>query len=189
MLHVGCVGGQQTDARWMHRRLDESATSLVGIDMNKEGIRRMRADGWDAKVADAHEFDLNFEFDAIAALNVIEHLHSPGQFLQTAAAHLDQNGAVFVSTPRTWSLHHILSWLKDREVVVSSDHTMWFDDLTFRRLIDHSPLSVVRHETFRWRRTAASNVDRAYLSAERALGRIGIPDEYLDYQHFYYLEL
>lgn len=188
VLHVGCVGGQQTDARWMHRRLDELASSLVGIDVDKSGIERMRDAGWDAEVGDAHSFDLDRQFDIIAAPNVIEHLHSPGQFLQTAATHLHDDGAVLLTTPRIWSLHHFLTWLKDTEVVVSRDHTMWFDDPTFQRLIDHTPLSVMSRETFRWQRTAASTLDRAYLVVERALSKVRFPDRYLDYQHFYCLK-
>lgn len=189
MLHVGCVGGQQTDARWMHRRLDELASSLVGIDINQPGIDQMREAGWDAEVANAHSFDLDQTFDAIAAPNVIEHLHSPGQFLQTAAAHLSAEGVLLISTPRIWSLHHVLTWLKDAEVIVSPDHTMWFDDPTFRRLVDHTPLSVKDHTTLRWQRTAASRVDQMYLLAERALSKAGLPDTLLDYQHCYSLEL
>jgi hypothetical protein len=78
--------------------------------------------------------------------------------------------------------------LKDTEVVVSRDHTMWFDDPTFQRLIDHTPLSVTSRETFRWQRTAASTLDRAYLVVERALSKVRFPDRYLDYQHFYCLK-
>jgi len=188
VLHVGCVGGQQTDARWMHRRLDELSSSLVGIDIHEAGIERMREAEWDAQVADAHEFDLDRKFDVVAAPNVIEHLHSPGQFLRSAAAHLAEDGVVLLNTPRTWSLHHVLTWVKDGEVVVSPEHTMWFDDLTFRRLVGLSSLRVTDHATFRWQRTAASSVDRAYLMIEQALASIGTPNKYHDCQHFYCLE-
>lgn len=189
ILHVGCVGGEQTDERWMHRRLDDIASSLVGIDVDKDGIERMKADGWDAIVADAHEFDLGEKFDIVAVPNVIEHLHSPGQFLQRASEHLEPWGTLLVSTPRTWSLHHLLTWMKDGEVVVSPDHTMWFDDPTFRRLVDLSPFEVTRHETFRWQRSPASRLDQSYLLFEALLKRLGIGDRFIDYQHFYSLEL
>jgi 2-polyprenyl-3-methyl-5-hydroxy-6-metoxy-1,4-benzoquinol methylase len=171
----------------MHRRLDRIANTLIGIDIDAEAISRIQEEGWDIQVADAQSFDLDMEFDVIAAPNVIEHLHSPGQFLQQAADHLVPNGRVLISTPRIWSLHHILTWLKDREVVVDPTHTCWFNDPTFRRLIQLSELSVLRHETFAWRRPPASKLDRMYLALERILRQLGLDDAYFDYQHFYCL--
>lgn len=173
----------------MHRRINELASSLVGIDVHEPGIEAMRDAGWAAQLGDAHSFDFDREFDVIAAPNVIEHLHSPGQFLQTAAAHLQESGVVLLTTPRIWSLHHMATQLKDNRVVVSQDHTMWFDDPTFQRLVDHTPLSINASETFRWQRTAASRFDQAYLLVERSLSKAGIPDKYIDYQHFYCLKV
>lgn len=188
ILHIGCAGGEQSDERWMHRRLDTVAEDLVGIDIHEEAVQRMKADGWDVRTADAHEFEIDKKFEVIAAPNVIEHLHSPGQFLKKASDHLKRDGVVLVTTPRIWSLHHVLTWLKDKEVIVSPKHTQWFDDPTFCRLVELSPFEVARHETFRWQRLPASRLDQLYLLLENVLERANINDQYIDYQHFYCLK-
>jgi|GEM_PF-4568760 len=75
--------------------------------------------------------------------------------------------------------HHVSTWKKHLEVVVSN-HTRWFDEPTLTRLVDHTPLQITSPKTFSWERSADSAAEKTYEIRKRALARLEVSDEYLD---------
>lgn len=193
VLHVGAVGGATNPdwpkEAWMHAYLEEMSEECVGIDIDSSAVERLQSNGHDIRHADAQDFDLGRTFNTIAAPNVIEHLPNPGQFLDCCADHIEEDGQVIISTPRPWTLHHVLTYLKDREMIVDPTHTCWFDEPTFRRLADLSPLEVSEKVSYSWPRVPAGSLDKIYLIFENALRRAGVDDQLLAPQHAYRLTL
>ena len=93
VLHLGCVDEglieqKQQRGLWRHERIYRVANSLWGIDIDKKGIDRMRAQGYqNLFVADIENLNtvpeiFQQEFTLIVLTEVIEHLNNPGIFLR-----------------------------------------------------------------------------------------------------------
>jgi 2-polyprenyl-3-methyl-5-hydroxy-6-metoxy-1,4-benzoquinol methylase len=90
VLDVGCVGEatQYNHPEWLHGLIRKHAKSILGIDYNMEGIKRLQKAGYNVKFSDAENFSLSCKFDIIVASELIEHLSNPGLFLKCARSHL-----------------------------------------------------------------------------------------------------
>lgn len=115
VLDVGACGVKRRhigDPRmWVHAAIAEAASSAVGIDINKEMVEFVRRHGYDVRIGDAENFDLNETFDVVHAGSLIEHLSNPGIFLDCAREHLNDGGRLVLTTPngrhpRSWLLGH-----------------------------------------------------------------------------------
>lgn len=130
ILDVGCAGHipKPGSPYWLHGRLREKFSSVVGIDINAENIRKLRDAGYgDLHVASAEDFDLDARFDSIVAGELIEHLSNPGSFFDRCRIHLKKNGRVVVSTPYTFSLLYFLyAFLKYPVTCQNDEHSVWF---------------------------------------------------------------
>lgn len=78
------------------------ATDVVGVDLEAEIVRRAAARYPSARFEVANLVSLPYEdasFDAIVSLQVIEHLHTPHEFIAECARILAPGGTLIVSTP------------------------------------------------------------------------------------------
>ncbi len=81
--------------------------SVSGIDLNEEAVKKAKASGIDAVVADVFDMDTVFsgkKFDVIIAGDIIEHVFDTDLFLKKIYAVLDMNGTILLSTPNLVSL-------------------------------------------------------------------------------------
>lgn len=102
VLNVGCVGGRPPfgHLKWLHGLIRKKAGYVVGVDNDKEGIRRLQKHGINVAYADAQEFALNSDkFDVIVAGELIEHLSNPGLFLDCSKENLEPDGKLILTTP------------------------------------------------------------------------------------------
>ena len=99
------------------------------------------------------------QFDCVSALEVIEHISNPGQFITEVSRILKPSGCVVISTPNAVSLQNILRHvgqnIKNRVLQISGektntgtnfDHVSSFDVFTLTRLLDRCGLEYVCHE-------------------------------------------
>jgi protein O-GlcNAc transferase len=77
----------------------EFGYEVVGLDLREEGVRRMRALGFDARCADLMACDEIGRFDVISMADVLEHMPFPKAALVHAHELLRPGGALFVSMP------------------------------------------------------------------------------------------
>lgn len=96
VLDAGCGEGYGTD------RLTTVAAHVTGVDLEEPVIRRAASRYPRARFDAANLVALPYgdaAFDAVVSLQVIEHLHSPQEFLAECARVLAPGGVLVISTP------------------------------------------------------------------------------------------
>jgi SAM-dependent methyltransferase len=162
VIHLGFVDARNMQEKvgrsaWLHETLDRVAERLVGIDANAEGVRVAQGLGYEAATADCQ----SGESLAAAAVQpaavviageLIEHLDSPGDFLEAVKQLLAVDGELVITTPNPTSLTNVLLALSGREVQ-NADHVGWQSWRTLEALLARhgyvtTELAFYRHPTF-----------------------------------------
>jgi 2-polyprenyl-3-methyl-5-hydroxy-6-metoxy-1,4-benzoquinol methylase len=188
VLDIGCAGGGAgfvTDEYWLHGWLSEQASRVVGIDVDQEGVDAAKEAGYDVHYASADSFDLDETFEVAVAANVIEHLSSPGTMLEAVHRHLEPDGRLLITTPRTHTPWNVLRQLKnDGGIEPHPEHTMWFCRSTITELLERKGFEVVEYHSWGFDRVGMSMADSLWRTVERQLSKLPPLAEIDDYQHF-----
>jgi 2-polyprenyl-3-methyl-5-hydroxy-6-metoxy-1,4-benzoquinol methylase len=140
VVHVGFVDelmeAKRAGGVWLHERLAEVASSLVGLDLDEAGVEAVRVQGHEAHAVDAQSAEavraLALErADVVIAGELIEHLDAPGPFLRAMHELADE---LVLTTPNAYRLANFLVPLSGREAV-HPHHTAWHSPQTLRRLL------------------------------------------------------
>lgn len=187
-LDIGCAGGGSgfvTDDHWLHGWLSEQSSSVVGVDIDKQGIKVAEDAGYEVYLQSAEDFELSQEFEAVVAANVIEHLASPGEMLESAHNHLTENGRIIITTPRTHLPWNLLRQLKNEKgIQPHPEHTMWFCRQTLETILERKGFEVTEYQSWGFNRIGMSPADKIWRSVERQLSKLPHLHEIDDYQHF-----
>jgi 2-polyprenyl-3-methyl-5-hydroxy-6-metoxy-1,4-benzoquinol methylase len=194
VIHVGFAdagfrGMQDHNEAWLHAYLDRSAKELVGIDLDADGVADARSRGYEAYVADCCDPDdlarLDLEPAALViAGEVIEHLDSPGPFLEGLHRLVAPGGTLIVTTPNAAGWLNPLAALTGYEIN-HPDHVMTYTWRTLSNLLDRHGWEATAAATFTsevkdlsgagLKVRAMSLVARAVIGAERLAARLGAP--------------
>lgn len=132
---------------WLHRRIKNVASNLVGVDYMEAEVIELRKRGYDAICADVTKpIDLDAKFDIIFVGNLIEHLSNfEGLFINIERL-LKPNGQVLIATPNPfYSEQYFYSAFKN-DIIVNPEHTCWIDPVTLDQLARrYSFLTVTVH--------------------------------------------
>jgi SAM-dependent methyltransferase len=144
VVHVGFVDEHRLESKlgrgtWLHARLAEAAASLVGLDVEEEGVRWATEHGFEAYAVDAQSPDavaaLGLEpADVVIAGEVVEHLDAPGPFFRSLLQLARPDGLLVVTTPNAFRLLNFLAPLGGVELV-HPDHTAWHSPHTLATLL------------------------------------------------------
>lgn len=144
VVHVGFVDEHRLEAKlgrgtWLHARLAESASALVGLDVEEEGVRWAEEHGFEAYAVDAQSPEavaaLGLEpADVVIAGEVVEHLDAPGPFFRSLRQLARPDGLLVVTTPNAFRLLNFLAPLGGVELV-HPDHTAWHSPHTLATLL------------------------------------------------------
>lgn len=131
VLNVGAAGGIQgylPDNRpaWLHHRLGEAASDLVGVDIDQDGIEHGAAHGVELLAANCEDMDLRRQFELIVLSDVIEHLNAPGAAVVNLMRHLAPGGQLLVTTPNPTAMGMMLRLALRRSPNVYYDHVSCF---------------------------------------------------------------
>jgi SAM-dependent methyltransferase len=147
VVHVGFVDEHRLEAKvgsgtWLHARLAESASSLVGLDVEEEGVRWATEHGFEAYAVDAQSpkavAALKLEpADVVIAGEVVEHLDAPGPFFGSLLQLVRPGGLLVVTTPNAYRLLNFLAPVGGVELV-HPDHTAWHSPQTLATLLARS---------------------------------------------------
>jgi hypothetical protein len=145
VIHVGFWGtegireGMEADGLWLHARLAASARELVGIDVNPRGVQEAQRRGYEA-----HQIDC-CDARALAAATIppaelviageiIEHLETPGPFLDAMHVLVGAGGHLVVTTPNAHSLSSLLMTVAGREAI-NPDHVALYSWYTLTTML------------------------------------------------------
>jgi SAM-dependent methyltransferase len=137
-VDAGCQSAQRQAGTWLHEHLARVSSGLVGIDLDEQGVADARAAGHEAHVVDCTD-PVALATAAVApaqlviAGEVIEHLDSPGGFLEGMHALVAPNGLLVVTTPNAYGLLNVLASLLHREIN-HPDHVCMFTWRTLTNL-------------------------------------------------------
>jgi SAM-dependent methyltransferase len=184
VVHVGFVDERRMEdklerGRWLHERLRDVASSLVGLDVSEEGVRWAREQGFEAHVVDAQSPNAVAELgvepaEVVIAGEVIEHLDAPGPFLRAMPNLLAPHGVLVITTPNAYRLLNFLSPATGAELI-HPDHTAWHSPHTLRNLLERNGWDVEGIAYYRnpapaldgWRGTLVNGVRAALGHAGR----------------------
>ena len=142
VLEFGCVGMGEDDEyggiNWIHGKAAKVAKKVVGLDLNREGVAKLRKKGYDIRYQNVEEkFDLHEKFDVVLVEEVFEHLSNVGIAMDNVRRHLKKGGYLVITTPHAQSVSFFMQRLfRDKISGVSiTDHTHWYDESTLKTLL------------------------------------------------------
>lgn len=154
VFDLGALDETALDAKmgtsdWLHARLCESASSVIGIDNSKllpaEGLATING----GRIIHADIFDLapvieqHGRPDVIVAGELIEHLPNTLELLSRLRANRTLRGVdLVISTPNACSWHNILIGLAGREST-HCDHLQIYSYKTLRTLFSRAGIDLV----------------------------------------------
>jgi 2-polyprenyl-3-methyl-5-hydroxy-6-metoxy-1,4-benzoquinol methylase len=147
VVHVGFVDEHRIETKlgqgtWLHARLADAAASLVGLDVEEEGVHWATEHGFEAHVVDAQSPEavvtLGLEpADVVIAGEIVEHLDAPGPFFRAMRELVGPDGLLVVTTPNAYRLLNFLAPIGGVELV-HPDHTAWHSPHTLANLLARS---------------------------------------------------
>jgi SAM-dependent methyltransferase len=154
VLDIGCVN-HTLEATfhpdWQHAQIKKAAKKVVGLDYEAAVVEKLRERGYDVVAADAQSFDLRSTypegFEVILASELIEHLKSPGDFLECARRHLSPGGQLLLTTPHAYGFFFFFQVLAFGEERYNDDHTLTFSRKNLIHLLDKCGFAVTQ---FHW---------------------------------------
>ena len=192
VVHVGFADAgfrqqQGRAGRWLHGRLDEAATELVGVDADPAGVAAATTEGFEAYHLDCTDSEavaaLGIEpADIVLAGEVIEHVGAPGPFLEALHHLCKPEGTLIVTTPNAYGLINVAASVFRRVEINHPDHVMMFTWRTLTELLRRSGwehdqtvtyVPAVRERGDRSRFEAAAV--RLVVGLERVLGKLNRP--------------
>ncbi|KUO39430.1 MAG: hypothetical protein AVW05_01555 [Hadesarchaea archaeon DG-33] len=143
VLDVGCVGHTVPPDHplWLHKRVNEVAGQVLGIDIESEKVEELRKHGYNVIVADALNCDLG-KFDVIVAGQIIEHLDNLGIFLENMKKHLSDDGILIITTDNAHGAMFIKDYLLKRPNI-NPQHCMFFSRETITELLSRHDFEIL----------------------------------------------
>lgn len=192
VVHVGFADRgyremQELAGTWLHAHLATRARTLVGIDLDEEGVAAAREAGYEAWAIDCRDevaiAAAGIEpAEVVVAGEVIEHLDEPGPFLEALHRLVAPGGELVLTTPNASGLLNTVAALAGREVN-HPDHVAMFSWRTLQNLLARHGWEVVESATYvpvmkegaRRQSGVMGLAAQAVLAAERAAARLGAP--------------
>jgi 2-polyprenyl-3-methyl-5-hydroxy-6-metoxy-1,4-benzoquinol methylase len=144
VLHIGCADMPYTLDRGedlLHKRLAKVVGSddLWGVDYSAEGIEALRAMGFNNLIhGDIQALGSQLKemrFDVILFCEVIEHLDSPGEAVESCVSIMAGNTELIITTPNATSVRGFVNSFFRIEKV-HPDHNYYFSFRTIKHLLE-----------------------------------------------------
>lgn len=170
----GQMASKRGRGTWLHEVVAAAARELVGVDADADGVRRARALGFRAHVADVEDADslarLALEpAEVVLAGELLEHLDRPGGFLAAVRQLVAPGGSLVLTTPNAHALTNVLGGLAGRELV-NPDHVAWLSWRTLETLLSRNGWSLESIAYYRFPRVdGGPPLPRALFNAYQAL--------------------
>ena len=163
VLHIGYSDAPFTKERLLknellHQRLEESASFLVGIDIDDQAIKMMKDNGisnvYTKSIYDLSSFnEVKKEFDYIVITEVLEHLVNPGIALEEVRKYIKKSNKsckLLITVPNIHSyVRTVIDPLLNQESV-HPDHVCYYSHSTLVKLLESSGFGIkyIRYVTY-----------------------------------------
>ena len=154
VLDVGCVGRDFS----LHRDLAENghAKSLLGIDINREGIEGMQRLGFNVECHDAERYISPKKFDVVIMSKSISHLNNVGMALDCAYKNLRDDGRLVIITDNARFLGFVLNG------TIGSDHNFIWSPSLMAHLLNEHGFTTIETQFFDYRSGRPNLTGRIY---------------------------
>jgi 2-polyprenyl-3-methyl-5-hydroxy-6-metoxy-1,4-benzoquinol methylase len=162
ILDVGCGPAFLLEAA------RERGWHAVGVDPSPFSVSRARTLGFEAHCGMLEDLDLEpHSFDALALLQVVEHMTDPRPLLESCRRLLRPNGALLVATPNPASM--LAKVKRERfNYWIPPVHCAWYTPRALRLLLERNGFRTVRRTT--WSARTRRLHDGADVVASTKLG-------------------
>ena len=144
VLHIGCAGYHSGDweekirtARWLHGKIGEVATEVVGIDNASEAVEILNHQHGIRNVFAGNAECLDTlgmgTFDVVIAGEIIEHMPCPGNLLRSCHSVLRKQAKLIITTTNAYCLRRFLRIPFGKESI-HSDHVAYYSHRTLQKL-------------------------------------------------------
>jgi 2-polyprenyl-3-methyl-5-hydroxy-6-metoxy-1,4-benzoquinol methylase len=176
VLHVGCTDYPLTrervdQGRLLHQRLQKAARSIVGVDIDVQGIQKLgemmpdlEFHAHDAERLDECPALQGRQFDVVLCPDVLEHVSNDGLFLGAMRSFIGEGGQLVITTPSAFSIKRFAANLFGTEHV-HSDHTSYYSISTLSQILARTDYAPVEWFGFQWVNATAINRLANALSA------------------------
>lgn len=141
-----------------YSKIEESAKSVQGLDIDSKNIRLMRRQGYNVVLDNAESFSLKENFDVIIAGELIEHLSNPGFFLDRASNHLKDEGCLVITTPNARCLNYVFDYGHDPK------HIQLYTPRILEKLLRKHRFDVISLQYFNWSSNVGKLISKIYNS-------------------------
>ena len=148
VLDIGCVGQDKNlnNPDWLHGKILKVATSIVGVDIDKEGIDQLKKQGLSV-FTEKEIKEKGVKYQVILMADVIEHVNDPVSFLSDYSALLNDDGIFIITTPNATRISNSTGLLLINHFSVNPEHTFWFCSKTIVEVANRAGL---KFKDFYW---------------------------------------
>ena len=186
----GCWAYHATFDSWLHAHLDRAAESLIGLDLDEEGVERAKEMGFEAYAVDCSDdvavAALGVQLsEVVIAGEIIEHLDDSGSFLEGLHSLVEPGGRLVVTTPNASGLLNAGAAALAGYEVNHPDHVTLYSCYTLTNLLRRhgweteqvaTYVPVLKEfEALKGKVKVLGLGARLVLGAERLLGKLGRP--------------
>jgi len=152
--HLGCTDHSSIieykvdNGRYLHRQLSYVAQECLGIDINADAAKQLRAYGIDnivikdiTKPGISEILDNKWDFLLMAEM--LEHVDNPVDFLRSIVKEYGKNiDRVIITVPNAFGLIHLVSVIGKGVESVNYDHKYWFTPYSACKVVHESGLII-----------------------------------------------
>lgn len=144
VLDIGCIGQDLSseNENWLHGKLKKTASQLVGVDLNEEGIRKLKEKNYTIYTPDSLADNLSFVPDIILMGDVIEHVDDVVSFLNFYKKFGNSATKMLISTPNPFSIRQSFSILLFSKPSINPEHTIAIDPINMLEIVDRAKLNL-----------------------------------------------
>ncbi|MDH3342725.1 MAG: class I SAM-dependent methyltransferase [Gammaproteobacteria bacterium] len=111
---------------WKHKKLIDSASKVVGVDIIEEYVNELNSRGYDIRLCDAtSDKYIGEQFDVVVIGDVLEHVTNVQGLLDFSLRHLKEDGEIIVKTPNPHYRSFIKSFIK-KKFYINLEHVAWY---------------------------------------------------------------
>lgn len=166
LLEIGCGPGY-----FLLEAREAGIADVVGVDLNPWAIEEVRKQQLTGYVGSIDAIDSSRRFDAIAMLDVLEHIRDPAAFLAQLRAPLRPGGRLLIMTP---NIRSILARFSGQRWVSFKipEHLYYYSPRSIRRLLESNGFEVLTVKATGQYVTVAFLLDRLERLLPRLVGAV-----------------